>query len=278
MTQSERHGAGVLPARPTGDRRIPGLRQMDEVMGVPVALDIRDPLPAATLHELAERVFDWLRTVDALFDTEDAESQVSLLDQGMLRPGRADPLVREVLNHCARLNERTHGYFDIFVRGRLDPSGYVKGWALQRASAMLTEAGAPDHLLRAGGDVYAGGHPEPGHTWQVAVRDPFRRQALAWLVPATGLGVATSDGHAGLGVRDPTTRRPASGLASVTVTGPDLGTADAYATAAYAMGPAAHDWLAGLDDVYGYALIDDQGRRFHGRLPACAWPRRPARA
>jgi thiamine biosynthesis lipoprotein len=246
------------------------LRRVEQAMGMSVTLDIRDPLPGAALHHLAEQVFGWLHTVDALFSTERDDSQVNLLDQGLLRPGLADPLVREVLTTCALLNERTEGYFDIHATGRLDPSGYVKGWALQRASALLTQGDAPNHQLRAGGDVYAAGHPESGRPWQVAVDDPFRPNAAAWIVPATDLGVATSAGHArhqarGHDVHNPWARRPASGLASVTVAGPDLGTAAAYATAAYAMGPAAHDWLAHLEG-HAFAIIDDHGRRFHGWL------------
>jgi thiamine biosynthesis lipoprotein len=240
-------------------------------MGMPVTLDIRNRLATATLNRLAEQVFGWLRTVDALFSPYRADSQVTLLDQGLIRPGEADPLVREVLAHSARLNERTEGYFDIHSTGRLDPSGYVKGWALQRASALLVEEGATDHFLRAGGDVHAAGRPEPGRTWRVSVRDPFQPDTMAWIVHATDLAVATSEGRArhltatrGGGIYDPLARRPASGLASVTITGPDLGSADAYATAAHAMGPAAHDWLAGLDD-YAYAVIDEQGRRVTDR-------------
>jgi FAD:protein FMN transferase len=264
-------GSGMRPDaghRPGPDAGIPGLRRVQQITGMPVTLDIRDALPAATLDELAERVFDWLRTVDALFSSHWCDSQISLLDQGMLRAGQAHPLVREVLNSCARLNERTEGYFDVHATGRLDLSGYVKGWALQRAAALLTEAGAGNFQIRAGGDAYAAGHPEPGRPWRIAVHDPFQPRSVAWVVPATDLGVATSDGHADYEhIQNPWTRNPASGLASVTVAGPDLGIADAYATAAYAMGSAAHDWLAGLSGEYAFALIDDEGRRFHGWLP-----------
>jgi thiamine biosynthesis lipoprotein len=252
------------PGAPTG------LWRVEQVMGTQVTLDLRGPLPAAVKHDLAGAVFAWLRGVDALFGAERHDSQVSLLDQGLLRPGLAHPLVREILSDCARLNARTEGYFDIHATGRLDLSGYLKGWALQRASTLLRQAGATDHLLRAGSDVYAAGHPEPGHTWHIRVIDPFLPHTTAWVVPATDLAVATSDGHARFEhIRNPRTRGPASGLASVTVAGPDLGLADAYATAAYAMGAGAHDWLAGLGD-YTYALIDEQGRRFHGWLPGLA--------
>jgi FAD:protein FMN transferase len=51
---------------------------------------------------------------------------------------------------------------------------------------------------------------------------------------------------------------PARELCSVTLTGPDLATADAYATAALAMGAGARDWLTSLDG-YDAALIDVRG-------------------
>jgi len=51
------------------------------------------------------------------------------------------------------------------------------------------------------------------------------------------LAVATSGAYArGDHVLDPHTRRAPEGVLSVTITGPVLATADAYATAAFAMG------------------------------------------
>ena len=51
--------------------------------------------------------------------------------------------------------------------------------------------------------------------------------------------VATSGAYErGQHIVDPRTGRPPRGVLSVTVVGPDLGTADAYATAAFALGSA----------------------------------------
>ena len=59
------------------------------------------------------------------------------------------------------------------------------------------------------------------------------------MVEATDLAVATSGAYArGEHVVDPHTGRAAERLLSVTIAGPDLATADAYATAAFAMGAA----------------------------------------
>ena len=69
--------------------------------------------------------------------------------------------------------------------------------------------------------------------------------------------VATSGAYErGDHIRVPGTGAAAYGLRSATVVGPDLGTADAYSTAAFALGPAAADWCATLPAKgYGALLI-----------------------
>jgi thiamine biosynthesis lipoprotein len=62
-------------------------------------------------------------------------------------------------------------------------------------------------------------------------------------------------------VIDPYTGQPAGELTSVTVVGSDLGTADAYATAALAMGGAGLRWLERLDG-YESLVVTADGRLF----------------
>src|SRR5262249_6270677 len=52
-----------------GALRVSGYRRSELVMGTMIALDIADPLPAATLERLADDCFDWMREVDARFST-----------------------------------------------------------------------------------------------------------------------------------------------------------------------------------------------------------------
>ena len=56
---------------------------------------------------------------------------------------------------------------------------------------------------------------------------------------------------------DPHTGRPPTGVLSVTVTGPDLANADAYATAAFAMGPRGAQWAAGLTGYEAMTILAD---------------------
>ena len=47
-------------------------------------------------------------------------------------------------------------------------------------------------------------------------------------------------------------------MLSVTVTGPDLGTADAYSTAAFAMGEQGPHWTLGLDGYEAMTILADE--------------------
>jgi len=201
-----------------------------------------------------------LRRADELFSPFKPSSQVSLLREGATSLERCDPDVREVLALCEQLRHLTRGYFDAYAAGpdQLDPCGLVKGWAAQRASDVLVEVGVPTHYVSAGGDVCLRGQPHGDRLWRVGIADPHRPGELLATIHSSDLAVATSGtAERGAHVLDPHRGAPAIELASVTVIGPSLSLADAYATAAVAMGTPALEWLETMD---GYeALLVDAG-------------------
>jgi FAD:protein FMN transferase len=225
-----------------------GLRRVEQVMGTAISVQIADPLPRRDLDLLMDEAFAWFHDVDRRFSTYLNDSEITLLDRGERTLADCSATLRDVLDTCETLARSTDGYFDVYATGRLDPSGYVKGWAVQRASDRLLAAGAANHCLNAGGDVRVRGRETPGVAWRVGIRHPFEADKLAWVVTGTDLGVATSGTYErGFHVLDPRCGRAARGLCSVSVVGPDLGLADAYATAAVAMGLPGLSWLATLD-------------------------------
>ncbi|WBB71114.1 FAD:protein FMN transferase [Micromonospora sp. WMMD812] len=240
-------------------------------MGTAISLDLADDLPAPTLHELADQVFDWMREVDARFSTYRACSEVRRFDRGELLLSEASADLRAVLATCADLWAATDGFFDAYATGGLDPSGYVKGWAAQVASDRLLAAGAANHCVNAGGDVRVRGHAATGRPWRVGVRHPWDATATCLVLTGTDLAVATSGVYErGHHVLDPRRGAPASGLRAVTVVGPDLGVADAYATAAVAMGVAGIGWLDRLPG-HTHAIVTDDARLLHSTaLPLAA--------
>jgi thiamine biosynthesis lipoprotein len=219
-------------------------------MGMPVTVDVRDGDVGA---DAVDRVFAWLRFVDATFSTYRAGSEIRRLDRGELALRDAHPDVREVLARCERLRVATGGYFDVRARGRLDPSGLVKGWSVDRAAALLSAAGARRFSVNAGGDVLVRGGP-----WRVGVQHPRERDRLASVLSLTDAAVATSGAYErGEHIVDPLTGRPARGALAVTVLGRDLATADAYATAAFAMGERGPAWTAGLRGCGAMTILAD---------------------
>jgi thiamine biosynthesis lipoprotein len=223
-------------------------------MGTTVSLDL-DGVPPSLARVLADETFAYLHGIDEQFSTYRPTSEVC---SPLASPS---PRLAAVLDRCSTLWTLTNGYFDAYATGRLDPSGFVKGWAVQVASDRLVEAGAVNHCLNAGGDLLVRGRCA-GRPWRIGVRHPFTPEQVCCVVSGTDLAVATSGVYErGPHVIDPFTGTPAHGLRSVTVTGPDLGDADAYATAAVAMGAAGLEWLATLPG-YSSAVVTDDGRFF----------------
>jgi thiamine biosynthesis lipoprotein len=227
-------------------------------MGMPIVVDVRDPdVDDAVL----DRMFDWLCVVDATFSTYKDDSEVSRINRGELAVQDASPEVREVLDRCEELRHETNGYFDARPQSEavLDPSGLVKGWSVDRAAVILDEAGVRDYCVNAGGDMLVRGRAIPDDVWRVGIQHPLERDQVAKVVIANDLAVATSGAYArGDHVIDPHTRRPPEGVLSVTITGPVLATADAYATAAFAMGLDGPKWTARLRGYEAMTILADE--------------------
>jgi thiamine biosynthesis lipoprotein len=220
-------------------------------MGTVVSFDV----PAWTRAAALGQAIRWLHWVDATFSPYREDSDVSRFGRGSLPLERCAPELAEVLAACAAVGELSGGYFTATPGGRLDPSGYVKGWAIERAAAMLTAAGSAEHSVNGGGDVQCVGERAPGQPWRIGIAHPLRPGTLALVVAGRDFAVATSGvAERGPHIIDPHTGQPATGLASVTVIGPGLALTDAYATAAFAMGPAARDWVEGLPGFEAFAI------------------------
>jgi thiamine biosynthesis lipoprotein len=230
------------------------LRRAVPVMGTVVSFDVPGSADGAV-----DEAVRWLHWVDRTFSTYRADSAVSRLDTGELMLAECPPEVAFVLASCEAVAAASDGYFSVRAAGALDPSGYVKGWAIERAAQMLTDAGSASHCVNGGGDVQCAGEcPRTGGLWRIGISDPLRRGKLVSVVSGTDFAVATSGvAERGAHIIDPCTGLPPAGLLSVTITGPSLALADAYATAAFAMGDArAREWTEGLDGYAAFGITD----------------------
>jgi FAD:protein FMN transferase len=240
---------------------VSALHHVEHVMGMAVSFDIREPAPAAGA---LDDVLQWLHHVDATFSTYRDDSEITRFGRGELGTDELSPDTKDVLLRCIELTDVTGGAFDAFAvpapNGTLlDPSGLVKGWSIERAAAMLEAAGAMNFCINAGGDIAVRGEAEPGQAWRVGVRHPDYPDQLALVFEARGsLAIATSATYErGAHIVDPRVGMPTTALASATVIGPDLGLADAYATAAFVMGLDAIEWIDTQAGYHAYLITHD---------------------
>jgi len=150
---------------------------------------------------------------------------------------------------------------------KLGLGGIAKGYALERAAALLAERGFDDFLLVSGGQVYARG-TRGGRPWQVGVRDPRgERDEIFATLPLAGGSLSTSADNESFfvvdGVRyhhilDPQTGWPTKGLRSATVLAADPTLADALSTAVMVLGRERGLAVAARLGVELLA-VDDQG-------------------
>lgn len=256
MTQPHTTHQDEAREGPTAMREQP-LAQTRLLMGMPISIHIADPVVAPEVLDELFAYFDW---VDATFSTYKEASEISRLNRGELSIDQCSEVVRAVLTLGEETKQETRGYFDIYRNGICDPSGIVKGWAIQQAALQLHAAGARNFYIDAGGDIQVAGTKQ-GAPWRVGIRNPFNRQQNVKILALSDCGVATS-GTAirGQHIYDP--HRPDTPLlevVSMTVIGPNVYDADRFATAAFAMGVKGIQFIERLPGFEGY-MIDAQAR------------------
>ncbi len=183
-----------------------------------------------------------LHEVDRVFSPYREDSDITRLRRGDLDLADAHASVRGVLEACERAETATGGLFSARWQGWFDPTGYVKGWAVEQAfrdhlEPLLSRPGATAIGINAGGDMQLATAPGSDWTWNIGIADPVKPGHLLATVAITSGAVATSGtSERGAHIIDPRSGLPAVDLTSATVVADSLTTADLWATAAMVAG------------------------------------------
>jgi len=239
-------------------------RHVEHLMGMPVSIALRGwDADSPTGRRAWDAVVAELRAVDRTFSTYRIDSVISRLGRRELTAAECPDDVTEVLALGQDAERQSGGAFSIHLPGpdgvrRLDPSGVVKGWAVERAAQLLAELADTDFCLSAGGDMVCHVADPARPAWRVGIEDPHDPSRLVAVVPVRDGAVATSGAaHRGAHVVDARTGLAPRTVAAVTVIGPSLTWADIDATAAFAQGPRAADWLRTRTGRTALVVSDD---------------------
>jgi FAD:protein FMN transferase len=163
----------------------------------------------------------------------------------------------------------------------VDLGGIAKGFAVDRAIAVLRQHGVQNASVNAGGDLRLLGDHQ-GRPWRIAIQHPRQTDQVLAIIPAADQAVITSGDYERFflaeGLRyhhllDPISGFPASASQSVTVVAAEAMLADALATAAFIMGPA--DGLPFIESFGAEGLVVDSAGLIHlsaGLRERIVWP------
>jgi FAD:protein FMN transferase len=229
------------------------------VMGTMASVHVHDAADPAVIAAAVDTVWLELDRLEEVFSTFRSSSVISRINRGELHLLDAGAEVTEVFDACTWLEHVSNGAFRARRPGNtlVDPAGFVKGWAAELAAQHLDRAGLRQWYLSVGGDIQTRGTASDGSAWRVAVADPNSddARAIRAIVEVSGEAVATSGTAArGRHLWDGRTGQQSDALASMTVVGPHLTWADAFATAAFVMGLDGVDWVAKFDGYRALAI------------------------
>ena len=159
--------------------------------------------------------------------------------------------------------------------------GIAKGYAVDRASAKLVEAGLASFYVQAGGDLYTHGHKPDGSAWLAGVRDPRGPEGDYFVMLEVSDHAFSTAGDYERSyivggkryhhIIDPRTGRPATASRSVTIWAPTALLADEIDDAVFILGPDKGLKLVESLDGVGAVIVDGANnvhisKRLEGKL------------
>ena len=231
------------------------MKHTELIMGMPITIEIIDEGTKQQFNKL----FAYFRRIDSRFSTYKSDSEIAKVNKGLVRTKWSEEL-KSVLDLCEQTRLDTTGFFNIIRDGKIDPSGLVKGWAINNASLLLIEQKIHNFYIEAGGDIQVHGYNRDKKPWTIGIRNPFNPDEIIKTIAVSSEGVATSGTYIrGQHIYNPFKPGEAiEDVKSLTVIGPNIYEADRYATAAFAMGERGIAFIESIAGLEGYMISSDK--------------------
>ena len=232
------------------------MKKQRTIMGMPVRINVIDK--NVTSKDFSD-VFSYLLYIDEKFSTYKKNSEISKINRGEIKRKDYSLEMKKILNLSRETKKETNDYFDININGALDPSGIVKGYAINQAAKILKQKGFKNFYVEIAGDIEVYGKNEKNKKWNIGIQNPFNVKENIKIIKLTNRGVATSGTYRkGFHIYDPIEKKPANDIASITIIGPNVYEADRFATAAFAMGEKGIEFISNLKGFEGYMVKKDK--------------------
>ncbi|WP_300562096.1 FAD:protein FMN transferase [Companilactobacillus sp.] len=230
--------------------------QMTIPFTVKLAVTEYDDIVAEEFQDAYAKINAGLAEINQKFSPFQEDSLVSEYRRTQNASIMFDDEFQSVYGQCTIATELTDGYFDPFFDGGYNPTGLVKGWAIQSLfnaylRPLLDDPKIVGVSLNGGGDMQLGARVDSGFVWNVGIEDPNDLQRIIAEYHIQNGAIATS----GMNKRGQHIRRRPSSIQQVTMVANDLTVADVWATAGIAAGTDKFEQLISESKLTGM-LVD----------------------
>ena len=151
------------------------------------------------LNQVIDEIDKYLKKVEEKFSPFLPDSLVSkLTDLGeVLQENFFDLEYQEVYSRSILAKKETRGLFNPFFEGKYNPTGFVKGWAIETAFMRYIKPLIDNNIIEAGaingaGDMQVGTSIDSDFSWEIGIENPEDKEKIIARYSIKNGAVATS--------------------------------------------------------------------------------------
>ena len=175
------------------------LKRMNMPFTIAFVRDSFDEMLVDSLNKIVNEIDKYLQNVEEKFSPFLSESLVSRhTDLGEeLQDDFFDLEYQEVYSRSIIAKKETYGLFDPFFDGKYNPTGFVKGWAIENAFMKYIKPLIDNNILEAGaingaGDMQVGTRLDSNFSWKIGIENPEDKGKIIAKYSIKNGAVATS--------------------------------------------------------------------------------------
>ncbi|KGH96511.1 FAD:protein FMN transferase [Oenococcus oeni] len=204
----------------------------------------------------AKKIHEWLVLVDHIFSAFRTNSELTLYNHRKIEMTGTNLLFQEVFALSIWAKEMTQGLFSANFVGKYNPTGAVKGWAIEKAeriqlAPLLSDPNFVAVNLNGGGDMQFSSSDKHNWQWEIGIVNPFDNKKVISCFRMKNGAIATSGtSQRGEHLFNSSTGRAIPeknfNVISSSVIGSELTYSDIWATAIATTTINDHSWLKRL--------------------------------
>ena len=175
------------------------LKRMNMPFTIAFVRDSFDEILIDALNQIVYEIDKYLQNVEEKFSPFLSESLVSRhTDLGEeLQDDFFDIEYQEVYSRSIIAKKETQGLFDPFFNGKYNPTGFVKGWAIENAFMKYIKPLIDSNIIEAGaingaGDIQVGTRLDSDFSWEIGIENPEDKEKIIAKYSIKNGAVATS--------------------------------------------------------------------------------------